>query len=233
MTVTIVTVIKDDLNGFLKTYNSVEPGLSQNLYSYIVVDSSIDNSIDIYCRNKANTTYIHIPPNGIFNAMNEAVKYIDPNAYVYFLNSGDTLLPGFYSFLDNMLHKQNFDVIYGNLEISGRNEVPLPLEFLKLGELPFSHQSVFTKSKLVYFDERLRNVADMDLFLKLYIKDASFMYFNETPARVAEMNCSKNRFLQWRETYTVLLKNRKFLSIIFRFFLSVFHKKIFSPNMYY
>jgi hypothetical protein len=223
---TIIIVIKDNLMGFELTYNSLlEYGyVNCNDIEILVVDSSrVRINQNLYAIN-----YYFVPPSGVFSAMNHGMQKAKGN-YVYFLNSSDQIL----YFKDKLLNDINkkSDVFYFNIESSNRFEYPLPLSFLKLGEIPFSHQGVIVNRHLCAFSKNLKNVADMELFLKLYKANKQFTYVNALLARIAPMKFArKYRIRQATETYKVLLAQGLILFVILRFFMSIIDKKMFRPN---
>jgi hypothetical protein len=96
--ITVITVVKDDLTGFVRTLTSVNRAwehLEMHLRSqveWVVIDSSnqpslIPTAID---QSLLTTDYSWVPPNGVFSAMNSALE-IAQGRYVWFLNSGDEL----------------------------------------------------------------------------------------------------------------------------------------------
>lgn len=232
MNLTVATVVKDSLDDFICTLKSVELSRksASDCFEYLVIDSSCDDAIKNLCKNYCWVKYFYVKPSGIFNAMNNAACFSDTE-YIYYLNAGDELNEKFCDDVRQHLDK-SYDVIYANLGISMYVEHPLPLAFILVGEIPFSHQSVITKVNLVNFRKSLRNVADMDLYLKLFIEGRCFCYIDCVFARVAPMKMSKNRVRQRYETYCVLLSRGLIFGAFCRFFLSIFNKKLFSPNRF-
>jgi glycosyltransferase involved in cell wall biosynthesis len=93
VTLSVVTVVKDDDQGLLITAKSI---LSQNLhhFEWIIVDSSLDHTNSSVLKDLLGISWIKIlyqPPSGIYAAMN----YASENAkgeWVWFINAGDFLL---------------------------------------------------------------------------------------------------------------------------------------------
>jgi hypothetical protein len=232
MDLTIATVVKDSQDDFFQTLKSVESSRNSDsdCFEYLVVDSSGDDNIKDLCKHYEWVKYFYVQPSGIFDAMNNAAR-LSENGYIYYLNAGDELSVNFSNDVRQHLDK-DYDVIYANLGISMYVEHPLPLAFILLGEIPFSHQSVITKVGLVDFKTTLRNVADMDMYLKLHLEGRVFHYIDCIIARVAPMKMSKYRFRQRFETYYVLLSRGLILSAFCRAILSIINKKIFRPNRF-
>ena len=91
MLISIVTVVKDDVTGFLATRDSM---LAQELSAceWIVVDGSSDTGaippLVEAAADRLSVNYAHQPPSGVYSAMNQALAMAH-GLYVYFLNAGD------------------------------------------------------------------------------------------------------------------------------------------------
>ena len=91
MTFEIVTVVKNDLVGFLKTQESIK---NQNFkfFSWHVIDGSngpqIREKMDL--KIVEHVRYSHLPPMGIYNAMNFGIS-ASRSEWIWFLNAGDLL----------------------------------------------------------------------------------------------------------------------------------------------
>ena len=95
--VMVITIVKDDNPGLQRTLNSLA---LQNIVNFevqiLVVDGSneTDTSEVISRFHHLKVTTIQRAPHGIYNAMNEGLKYllsdeIQDNSYIVFLNAGD------------------------------------------------------------------------------------------------------------------------------------------------
>jgi glycosyltransferase involved in cell wall biosynthesis len=91
--ISLITVVKDDLEGLKVTAESI---LSQNSveFEWLIVDGfSSDGSYE-YAEELASHTYVRlerIPANGIYNAMNHGVQSSGSN-WLWFINAGDKFL---------------------------------------------------------------------------------------------------------------------------------------------
>lgn len=94
----IITVVKDDPEGFVQTMESIERSVAINAEAsgieLVVVDGSTDHQqIAARIEQVAETVsvnYVSETPSGIYAAMNSALGRAS-GEYVYFLNAGDTL----------------------------------------------------------------------------------------------------------------------------------------------
>ena len=88
-TLSIVTVVKDDLLGLVKTQSSLEQQICQD-FEWVIVDGS-SNSTEIATAIQdfpAQCTYIWLEPKGIYPAMNAGLRQAS-GEYVWFVNAGD------------------------------------------------------------------------------------------------------------------------------------------------
>lgn len=85
---TIVTVVRDDLDGLARTVQSVA-SCDRDGVEYLIVDSSVDaNAVRSLAGTVAQVQWIE--PHGIYPAMNHGLTQAT-GAYVQFLNAGDVL----------------------------------------------------------------------------------------------------------------------------------------------
>ncbi len=223
----IVTVVKDDPGGFALTFDSFMQLHALDSVEWLVIDSSEDETIKERCMNSPLIRYVYTPPKGIFDAMNIGAR-LAKGRFVMFVNSGDNLIS--LSGLETLNYPDS-DVLFFNVySFAGRIQIPLPLVSLELGQIPFSHQAVFTRTKLVRFDTRYRNVADMELFLRLYRSGYRFEYFPTFICRVDQMRMSiEHPWRQRLEPYLVLVRHWLLRGIIVRICISLYCRRLFIP----
>jgi glycosyltransferase involved in cell wall biosynthesis len=92
-TITIVTVVKDDLIGLQRTIDSIQKQETTE-YEYLVIDGSGDEmSLQIEAESSRiiGASYFHKKPRGIYDAMNFGVRCAT-GKYILFLNAGDILV---------------------------------------------------------------------------------------------------------------------------------------------
>jgi hypothetical protein len=101
----VVTLVKNNIDDFLITFDSVKTLLVDLSYDiqFIVIDSSSDDSVKLLLDNdpcsNLNISYYKLPPIGIFPSMNFALGKVSLDSMIY-MNSGDYFLPGVSSLLD-------------------------------------------------------------------------------------------------------------------------------------
>lgn len=178
--VSFITVVKNDVKGLRKTYESLA---SQDdfRFEWIVIDgNSVDGSKDFVSTllPKFRTDFYQTPPRGIYNAMNFGWKFAS-GKFVNFLNAGDTINPNEFSKLaDELLLLDN------NTFLACRVAHRTPSGFLYDISIPriqsdkyviANHQGCFVPlSALIIqsgFDEDLKYAADgkfLDSMLKTY-----------------------------------------------------------------
>lgn len=145
----IITVVKDNPNGFR---NTIESLLKQSCkdYEYIVIDGdsreynkavykAFENNIDILVSEKDK---------GIYDAMNKGAR-LSSGKYVYFLNAGDLLYD--YRVLEKVKDCISSDIAYGNY-MAGNKIYKSPKrihELFFMTEKMINHQTIFAKRNLI------------------------------------------------------------------------------------
>lgn len=188
--VSIITINKNNLQGLIRTTESV---ISQtNLdFNWIIIDgNSIDGSIDFIKKIKFPRLKVIIEEDrGIYDAMNKGIDLIDGEDLVWLLNSGDSIAS---ITIIGQISNLNYDIIYGNLvtveylgkkicEIKLKN--PDNLDLLWLYSKTINHQSYLIKGHLLKnykFNTRYKVCSDwMQIFSILWFeKHLSIMKLN-------------------------------------------------------
>lgn len=178
--VSIVTVCFNAEKEIEKTIKSVLGQTYQN-YEYIIKDGgSEDNTNKIvesykskFEDKKIDIKYIANSDKGIYDAMNQSVKYCH-GEWVIFMNAGDV----FYNnqVLADVFEKNDWrcaDVIYGHtlMKLSYNSGIIINHEASQLKKgWSMNHQSTFERLKILKefpFDIQFKIVADYDHFLKI------------------------------------------------------------------
>jgi glycosyltransferase involved in cell wall biosynthesis len=181
MSITVITVVKNDLEGLRRTSKSIA---QQTLKPYWLVISPNDASdtfqeIQKLKRVGCIDQLIFDNGTGIYSAMNLAIDYA-PGKCVWYLNAGDT-------FPENKTFNQTSIIVnksermwaYGGHLLGSQQGETLgefkPPKIFKINNQLFaknyiSHQSVIFKTSLMKelngFDEKLRIAADWDLIVR-------------------------------------------------------------------
>lgn len=86
----IVTVVRNDLQGLKKSRESLDEQLYKNWVHIIIDGGSTDGTTEfIKSLPKTNTISVSEPDTGIYNAMNKAWKLSERDNFVYYLNARD------------------------------------------------------------------------------------------------------------------------------------------------
>ena len=87
----VITVVRNDLQGLKKSRESLEAQKFKNWRHVIIDGDSTDGTLEfLNSLPKNNTTFISEPDSGIYHAMNKGWKIAEADSYVYFLNARDT-----------------------------------------------------------------------------------------------------------------------------------------------
>ena len=213
----IITVCR---NAEKTIQNTIESIVSQSYtdFEYIVIDGkSTDSTYEIIktydskFHNKG-IRYIHISEkdNGIFDAMNKGITKAS-GEWINFMNADDTFHDK--EVLESVFGGNNdytsIDVIYGDtVRIDktgkvlgkGRN-----IDSIKLN-MPFCHQSSFTRSNLMKkkgFDLNYQ-VSDYNFFLRVYIEGCRFYYIERIITDYSlEGYSNRNKYLTYLGTVEI------------------------------
>ena len=178
--ISIITVV---YNGEQYLQETIESVLNQNYdnIEYIIIDGgSTDGTIDIIKKYEDKIDYwISEKDRGIYDAMNKGIDVAN-GGWINFMNAGD-------SFYDNKvvfnIFKNNIEecIIYGNTNVIYDDDYSKikKVDFNFIKGMPFSHQSVFTCSKILKqykYNIKYKIYADFDFYLKCYKNNISFYY---------------------------------------------------------
>lgn len=207
----IVTVVKDDPLGFVRTAESIA---GQNLtgVEWVVIDGSANAAVipGILAQQAPLTaTYSWHQPQGVYPAMNAGLEKAS-GAYAYFANAGDT-------FYDNSSVTDIHDVVSRDSPVwlfgqtafvssSGVAVTPPPLDYAREKELSFSrgrfppHQGTVASREALMsfggFDTKYRVSADYAAFLRLSLLADPAM----TPQTIATFHAGGLSSTAWRES---------------------------------
>ena len=182
--VTVVTItynlIKDGREKFVRQcIESVKNQTYPNIEHIIIDGASADGTLEIFKDYPWLQVYSE-PDSGIYDAMNKGVSHAN-GKYIAFLNSDDF-------WHDNRavevsvkaLEENNADFSYAPCTYIDKNEDFLgywyPTIETFFAWMPFCHQTMFTKTKLVKFDSKYKSSGDFDFLLKLILDGAKGIY---------------------------------------------------------
>ena len=224
----IISIIVVSLNtkiDFLKTLASIKKQTYNN-YEIIVIDGDSKDGTKKEILNKKNliSKYIIEKDNGIYHAMNKGIKISSGN-WIIFMNSGDIF------FNKNVLKDfdsekfTKFDIIYGDTVVK-TNEFMYLVTSNRFNNntlfMPFCHQSVFVKSKILKkrkFSLNYKFSSDFDFFLFCYLNKKRFKRINKIISKVKSGGLAdRNRQKVINENIDIISKNgnkRLFYSFYF------------------
>lgn len=176
--VSIITIVFNNRDNFIKTMNSVRKQGYPNI-EYIVVDGGSKDGTPDVIRQSGDiiTKWISEPDKGIYDAMNKGIK-MSTGEYLWFLNGGDMI------YSENTLNEvfasgDNADVYYGDTELVdedgksfGRRKLKTPPENLSwknmIDGMVITHQSlIIKKSVAAEYDLKYRHCADIDWTIRV------------------------------------------------------------------
>jgi glycosyltransferase involved in cell wall biosynthesis len=176
--VSIITIVFNNKDNFIKTMNSVR-GQSYANIEYIIVDGgSTDGTLDVIEQSgDIITKWVSKSDKGIYDAMNKGIKMATGD-YLWFLNGGDMIYSA------NTLNEvfasgDNADVYYGDTELVdedgksyGKRKLKTPPDNLTwrnmIDGMVITHQSLIIKKSIVVdYDLNFRHCADIDWTIKI------------------------------------------------------------------
>lgn len=107
--ISVVTVVRDDLEGLRKTRKSLETQNYEN-WLHIIVDGDSTDGTKEYLEllPSYNTMYVSEPDTGIYNAMNKGWKLADRESFIIYMNARDVFAS------DDSLRNANLALEDGN-----------------------------------------------------------------------------------------------------------------------
>lgn len=223
MTLSIITINRNNASGLEKTIRSV---LSQSLdvFEYIVVDgASTDGSVEViqrYADRFGNRLkWVSEPDKGIYNAMNKGIGMAS-GEYLQFLNSGDSLVSDdvVEKMCDALEKNGNPSILYGNLIkdmpdghffrdrcFAGKEITLLGFYRGSLNHSPaYIRRGLFGEYGL--YDESFKIVSDWKWFFRVIIFGGEKPVYFDCDVTLFDMNgiSETSKELNWEERNKVL-----------------------------
>lgn len=221
----IVTICYNCIKDLEKTLNSVEnqttlDGYIKKKIEYLIVDGASDDGTLYVAQNwKKVTKHDNLDivvcsekDNGIYDAMNKGI-ILAKGKWILLLNAGDTFHSenDLNSLMVFLSHEKN-DIVYANYcrvnEYGVRFTIIQNLSVLEQTMI-FCHQATVVQKKLYkefMYDLSYQLVADYAFFLKAYLNNKKFSYFNYF---LVDYDVNGESAKQMLNTYKEIRKVRK------------------------
>ena len=238
MHLSIVTVVKNDFKGLIKTYKSIELLLRSDLIEWVVIDGGEDSETFNFLSSLKGASYSRDQDSGIYPAMNKAIPKCK-GQFIWFLNARDKNTLSLNELLIDISTNDSFDVLkyFARVKQSGyKHDEKLGLFYLIRNT--FNHQSYLVKSSLLIkfqFDERLALTGDYKQLLELWYSGCSVGYiykeiveYDMSGATVGSLTNNKIREERLSSSLSVAFKNKS-ISV---FLIYLFQKIIYFPFLF-
>ncbi len=228
--ISIVTVVYNDvkhieksiLNTLAQSYDNIE---------YIVVDgASTDGTLDVIKKYADNITWKSEPDKGIYDAMTKGAEMATGD-WIMFHNCGDYFYhpDAIAKVFSRPIDEEIGIVTCINRAFSGNHYKDLYPRYPQLSYYdlcPFFHQSTFVRADLQKkygFDQRFRNSADYDLFVRLLKDNVKYEFIPEI-LTLSDFSCgatAEHYDVSLKDNIKILYKNdapsSKILKLKYRF----------------
>ena len=223
MTLSIITINRNNAAGLEKTMRSVASQVGGD-FEYVVIDgASTDGSVEVIRSFESSLgdclKWISEPDKGIYNAMNKGIGKTSGD-YLQFLNSGDSLVSDDITMrmTEALKRKEYPPILYGNMlkDMSDgkilRDEgfAGKSISFLGFYTGSLNHPSSYIKKSLFEkyggYDESLKIVSDWKWFLQAIILGGEKPVYVDMDVTLFDMNgiSEKNKALEKAERRRVL-----------------------------
>lgn len=177
LVLSVITVVKNDFEGFKDTIESLLDR-SWGSLELIVIDSSDTKEVRNFLTNmleeKYRVKYFWVPPKGIYSAMNFGLNQVSAS-WVWFLNAGDVLSTNFSLEVleSDLLEHDSFDAVAYSVEHVTEKGLIWSVSVPEISKIPpnriidANHQGFIAKANAInqagQFDETYRFAADSKL----------------------------------------------------------------------
>lgn len=177
--VSVVTVVKDDLPGLCRSWESIQAQRGVRL-EWIVVDGDSGRETVHWLASvdDQRVRWVSEPDDGLYQAMNKGWR-LSTGHLVTFLNAGDLLATdSTLSFVAHDQLRRSWAWAYGITVVTDelgdavdiKHQIPFSLRETRWGRRAFPHPSTYVSRQLLSelggFDERVGIAADQDLCLR-------------------------------------------------------------------
>lgn len=244
--ISIVTIVKNDIAGFLRTKKSI---LSQDFkdFEWLIVDgASTDKTREevLSLRHFESVTVISEQDSGIYNAMNKGLNLAN-GIYVNFMNAGDVYASeSVLGELVRLIGDKNPDLVYGDafkmdlnsIVVYSRAGRPLGIKYGMFA----CHQSILYKNaicKKIKFNEQLKISGDYDFTISFFKIAEFILYVNLAVCIFNSGGISNSNYLLGRNENWVVQRENLKISLLRRLinrllYLFLFNIKENFPFLY-
>lgn len=223
MTLSIITINRNNAAGLEKTMRSVASQVGGD-FEYVVIDgASTDGSVEVIRSFESSLgdclKWISEPDKGIYNAMNKGIGKTSGD-YLQFLNSGDSLVSDDITMrmTEALKRKEYPPILYGNMLkdmsdgkiLRDKGFAGKSISFLGFYTGSLNHPSSYIKKSLFEkyggYDESLKIVSDWKWFLQAIILGGEKPVYVDMDVTLFDMNgiSEKNKALEKAERRRVL-----------------------------
>lgn len=239
--ITVVTVVFNGVKDVEMTMKSVLDQTYRNI-EYIVIDGgSTDGTVDVIRKYQDRISlWISEPDNGLYDAMNKAVR-LSKGEWINFMNVGDT----FYSptTVEEIFNDKKYDadMIYGDHEVIydfGLSRMKKAGDWSNLWKgMIFSHQSLFARSSVLrkyMFNDKRREASDFEFIYTTYINRHTHQHVDMVVSKYlaqgpSDIYRTRQVMIAWsivRRSRNTLRVNIYYLSLLAKTFISAVFKKL-------
>ena len=205
--ISIITVTYNAVSSIEATIKTIiDKNNSKN--EFIVIDGgSNDGTVKIIEKYKEHITYwISETDNGIYDAMNKAIK-ISTGTYLYFINAGDLLLDIPYSILNDYVDSDVKLLSFPVIDSTQKLRLPKINASIKIKNI-LPHQGCFYKKDLdINYDLQYKVFSDFDLNQKLYLQKQLIKVFEKPVIALHDLNGISHNREHGKEIFKVVNGN--------------------------
>lgn len=217
----IVTINYNNLNGLIKTVESVLSQTSKE-FEYVIVDGGSTDGSAKYISECAESEldikikWVSEKDTGIYNAMNKGIRMSEGN-YLQFLNSGDYLVDPSVTQKMILSLSENCNILYGNMLkflskglFRDRGFAGVKPTFIDFYSGTLNHSPAYINRNLFdkygLYDENLKIVADWKWYLYVIVLADTSIEYADIDVTHFDMNgiSSVNNGLEFAERQKVL-----------------------------
>jgi len=201
--ISVVTVVRNRADLVERTIKSVLEQTYPHI-EYIVIDgASTDGTVDVLRRYDDRIDYwVSESDGGIFDAMNKGAGFVkDPDAYVYFANSDDSLYSPFA--LERLVAGgDGADIVYGKMVVTDGNASTVIGREVVLRDLAgetLNHPATLTRRRVFdevgKFDTSFRIAGDYDFLVRCFARGVTTRFVPEIVSRMQMGGISEAQYL--------------------------------------